>query len=191
MRTSSYRIPAGEKIEIAAAGNYVQVRESAVDLIIEHPEKNEKIEASQGDDFQFTDFSRLYVTNTGGVDATVKLTISKDKKAGSAKVGGSVNVAGSVTLANGAMTQGRASVTNADQAIIAANASRRYLLVQNNDAAAVLRVRLDGNAATASQGFRVGAGDSLELSTFAPTGAIHCMMETATAAVGNVEFVEG
>lgn len=191
MRTSSYFIPAGERIEIATAGNYVQVRESAVDLIIEHPEKNEKIEASQGDDFQLSDFSRLYVTNTGGTDETVKLTISKDKKAGSAKVGGSVNVAGSVTLANGGMTQGRASVTNVNQQILASDTGRRYLLIQNNDAAAVLRVTIDGNAATASQGFRVGAGDSLELSTFAPTGAINCMMETATATAGNVEFVEG
>lgn len=191
MRTIPLNVDAGERIEFAASGNYLQVRQSAVDLIIEHPETGERIEVSQGDDFQFSDFKSLYVTNLGGTNEQIKLTVSKDKKAGSAKVGGSVNVAGSVTLANGGMTQGRASVTNVNQQILASDTGRRYLLIQNNDAAAVLRVTIDGNAATASQGFRIGAGDSLELSTYAPTGAINCIMETATAATNNVEFVEG
>lgn len=190
MRTITVNADAGERIEFAASGNYLQVRQSAVDLIIEHPETGERIEVSQGDDFQFEPFKSLYVTNLGATNEVIKLTISKDKKAGSAKVGGSVNVAGSVTLANGAMTQSRASVTNVNQAILAANTSRRYLLIQNNDAAAVLRVTVNGGAATAAQGFRIGAGDSLELATFAPTGAINCIMETATATAGNVEFVE-
>lgn len=191
MRTITLSINAGERIEFAASGNYLQVRQSAVDLIIEHPEKNEKIEVSQGDDFQFSDFKSLYVTNLGATNEVIKFTISKDKKAGSAKVGGSVNVAGSVTLANGGMTQGRASVTNVNQQVLAGDIGRRYLLIQNNDAGAVLRVTIDGNAATASQGFRIAAGDSLEIATFAPTGAINCMMETATGAANNVEFVEG
>lgn len=191
MRTSTFILNANERLEIAASGNYVQVRSSAVDLIIEHPNTGERIEVSQGDDFQFDDFKTLYLENTAATTETIKLTISKNKKAGSAKVGGSVNIAGSVELANGALTQSRASVTNVNQAILAANASRRYLLIQNNDAAAILRVTVDGNAATVAQGFRIGAGDSLELSTFAPTGAINCIMETATATADNVEFVEG
>lgn len=91
----------------------------------------------------------------------------------------------------GAFSQGRANVTNANQVLIAANANRRYLMLQNNDAAAVLRVKLDGSAATAAQGFRVQPGGALEIPAYAVTGAINCMMETATAASGNVEFVEG
>ncbi len=96
-----------------------------------------------------------------------------------------------ITNTGGAFTQGQASVTNADQAIIAANANRRFLQVQNNDASAVLRVMLDGTAASATKGFRVQPGQTLDIPNFCPTGAIHAFMETATAAANNVEFVTG
>lgn len=191
MRTITLKINAGDRIEFAASGNYIAVRQSAVDLLIEHTEKGQSIEVSQGDDFQFDAFKSLYVTNLGVTNETIKLTVSTDKKAGSAKVGGSVNVAGSVTLANGALTQTRHTVTNANSAVKAANTSRRYLLIQNNDAAAVLRVTVNGGAATAAQGFRIGAGDSLELATFAPTAAINCFTETAGSGANNIEIVEG
>lgn len=191
MRTSTLFLPANTTQEYSLSGNYFLVRQSAIDLTIENPLTSEKVEASQGDDFQFQDFKSLLITNSTGADQVIKLTVSNNKKAGSAKVGGSVTVSGSVTLANGALTQGRASVTNANQAIIAANANRRYLLIQNNDPAAVLRITVDGNAATASAGFRVEAGSSFELPTFAATSAINAIMETATATANNVEFVQG
>lgn len=98
MRTSSYTIDAGARVEIAASGNYVRVRKSAVELIIENGESNEHVEVSEGDDFQFKPFKNLYVTNTGATKETIKLTISRDQKAGSAKVGGSVAIVGAVEL---------------------------------------------------------------------------------------------
>lgn len=98
---------------------------------------------------------------------------------------------GDITLGQGAFAQGRASVTNANQVIIAANASRRFLMIQNNDASAFMRVTLSGAAATAAQGFRLAAGDSLDLSGYQCTAAINVMMETATAAADNVEWAEG
>lgn len=192
MRTSTFTVPAGTSQEISLAGNYLLVKQSAVDLIIEHPEGGEKFEASQGDDFQISNFKSLIITNNDASDQVVKLTVATNKKAGSAKVGGSVNVAGSVTLKNGAMTQGRATVSNgANVPLLAANNNRRYLMIQNNDTSANLRVTFDGNAATAAQGFRVGPGDSLELPTFAPTGAINAIMETVGSGANNIEFVEG
>jgi D-lyxose ketol-isomerase len=75
--------------------------------------------------------------------------------------------------------------------LLAANSSRRYLLVQNNDTAGVLRVTVDGNAAAAGEGFRLQPGESIEFPTVAPSSAINAIMETASAVVDNVEFVEG
>lgn len=98
MRTSTYKIPAGERIEIGASGNYIQVRESVADLLIENPDKGEIVEVSQGDDVQLSDFNRLYITNTSAAEVTIKLTIARDKRAGSAKVGGSVSIAGAIAL---------------------------------------------------------------------------------------------
>lgn len=187
MRLYSLNVATGQAFDLAAFGDYVLVRSSAVDLIIENPESGEKIEVSQGDDFQFDRFSSLRISHSSGADQAIKLIISTGKKAGSAKVGGSVTIAGNV----GALAQGRASVTNVNQVIRNANPARKYFMVQNNDPVAVLRVNLAGAAATAAQGFRVQPGGVLELQNYQGSAAIYCIMETATAAAGNVEFLEG
>lgn len=185
MRTTPHIVPANSFLDIAAKGNYVQVRQSAIDLIIENPQTGEKVEGSQGDDFEMSPFKSLIVYNNSGVDQPIKLTVSTNKKAGSAKV------SGNVTFTNNAFLQGRYSVSNVNVLLLAANSSRRYLLIQNNDTAAVLRVTIDGNPATAAEGFRLLPGDSIEFPTVAPSGAVNVMMETASAIVDNVEFAEG
>lgn len=187
MRTITNIIPAGvgEYLDIAIAGDYVRVRESAVDLLIENPDSGERIEVSEGDDFEFSEFRRLRVLNTSASAQTVKLTVSKGKRAGASRVSGSVSLSGT------SYTQSRASLTNAVQTLIAANSQRVYLLLQNNDASAYMRVTMDGNDPGAAAGFRIGPGDSLEIATNAPTGAIKAIMETASATADNVEFCEG
>jgi hypothetical protein len=195
MRTIQVKIAAGATEELAVTGDYVRLKLAPYDVTIENTQTSEKVEGSQGDDFQLSPFTGLRVTNLGGVDSVFKLTIATGKKAGSAPgvISGSVAVsnfpAGSAL--NGAFTQGRVSLTNVNQVIIAANANRRSLIIQNNDAAQVMRVTLNGVAATAAQGFRIPAGDSLDLSDYLSTGAVNAIMEVATAAAGNVEFAEG
>jgi hypothetical protein len=105
--------------------------------------------------------------------------------------GGYNRVVGAVSLIHtqGTFTQVQKSVTNANQVVLAANADRKYLLIQNNSATAVLRVKLDGNAATATSGLRILAGMSLELQGFVCNSAINVMMETADATANNVEVV--
>lgn len=92
---------------------------------------------------------------------------------------------------NGAFTQSRASVTNANQVLIAADSARHYLLIQNNSTNAVLRISLNGVAASTSQGFRLVPGQSLEVPHYCTSSAINVCMETADATAGNVEFVTG
>lgn len=196
MRTVTYIIPAGETIEEAIAGDYVRVRSSAVDLVIENPDAGEKIEVSQGDDFQFTPFKHLRISHQDAAAQTIKLTVASGKRAGSAKVGGSVTVAGSVPISNlpaqqGAYVQNRVSLTNAVQTLLAANAARRAATLQNNDAVQVMRYTLDGSAPTATQGFRLQPGESVDLPSYACTGAVKAIMEAATATANNVEFCEG
>lgn len=100
-------------------------------------------------------------------------------------------ITGSVTLLNqGAFTEAQSSVTNADNTIKAANAARKYLLVQNNSAQ-VLRVTVDGAAATATRGIRIQPGGSYEPVGYIPTGAIRAFMEVADATANNVEVIEG
>lgn len=186
MRIYELKIAPGSIFELAAGGDYVRVRTSAVDLTIENPEFSEKIIASAGEAYEFTQFKRLQISHDDLADQTVQLIISKGKKADSSKVGGSITIAGQ----NGAASQGRVSLTNVNQVIIAANASRKFLLIQNNDSSAFMRVNIAGVAATAAEGFRIAPGASFEFEHFNVTGAINAIMETATAAAGNVEYAE-
>lgn len=98
---------------------------------------------------------------------------------------------GDVSLVGTSYTQGRGSLTNVVQSLIAANANRRYLLIQNNDASANMRLTLDGTDPTATQGIKLEPGESLELAISTATGEVRAMMETASAAADNVEWLEG
>lgn len=123
--------------------------------------------------------------DVGGAD-TVQIGIGD----GSARYNRSQgNVA--VTNTGGAFTHAQASVTNVDNTILAANTARRYCLVQNNSTAGVLRLVLDGTAATATKGVRIQPGGSYEVQGYCVTNAIRAFMETADATANNVEVVAG
>lgn len=96
---------------------------------------------------------------------------------------------GDVNVLNtaGAFTQSEPAVTNVASTLLAAKPLRRYLLVQNNDTGANLRVTLDGSTPTAAHGIKITPGGSLELSNYAPTGAVKVIADQATAVVTVVE----
>lgn len=98
---------------------------------------------------------------------------------------------GSVAITNvsGAFVNAQKTVTTTSGTLLAANAARRYLLVQNNDATGDIYVRLDGIAATTTTGIKLPAGGSLELQGYAPTGAITAIGSIASNA--NIVTVEG
>lgn len=93
-----------------------------------------------------------------------------------------------ITNVNGAFSQAQATVTNTSGQIKAANAARRYLMIQNNDTAGDIFIRLDGASATIANGIKIAAGASYELQGFVPTGAITAIGSIASNA--NVIIVE-
>lgn len=94
-----------------------------------------------------------------------------------------------VTNTSGGFTHQVSTVTTTSAQLNAANAARRYLLIQNNDASGIVYVRLDGTTATAANGIRIPAGGSLELAGFVPNGAITAIGSLPSNA--NVIVVEG
>jgi len=188
IREVTVKIGAGLSDEFAFKGNYIRAKVAPYTLTIENMESagRDVFTMSEGEVANFNaDFERLRVTNNGGSDAYFVLVIAKDAELNSA------NLSGNITINNnGAANQNRVSLTNVNQQILPANTGRKYLLIQNNDTSAVMRVRIDGVAATAGQGFRIPAGGTFEFESFNVTGAINCIMETATGAVSNVEFAE-
>jgi hypothetical protein len=99
---------------------------------------------------------------------------------------GSVNV----TNYNGAAVNSQITVTNASVQIDAANAARRYLLIQNNDAAGDIYIRFDGAAVTTANGVKIKAGGYWESGpTWCPTGAVMAIGSIASNA--NCVMLEG
>lgn len=91
---------------------------------------------------------------------------------------------------NGAHVNSRATVTSsAASTLLAAKASRRFLLIQNNDSSIALRVTCDGVDPTASQGIRIAAGGSLLIDAYPPTGAVKAIAESGAGVA--VEVQEG
>lgn len=93
-----------------------------------------------------------------------------------------------VTNTSGAFAQTKPAVTNASANLVAANANRRYLLIQNLDTVANVFVRLDGVAATLATGVQIPPGGSLELATFVTNTAVTAIADQPTA---DVRVVEG
>lgn len=189
MRTIEIAIAAGERIPFQVIGDFFHLLETTSPVDIEFLKNGATQYAASGMEFGF------FVRPSGGFTglAFTSAVAQTFKIAYGLGDGGYNRTTGSVQIIGqqGAFTEGRVSLTNANQAIIGANASRKYLMVQNNDAVAVMRVTLNGGAAMVGQGFRVQPGNMLELNGYQSTAAINAIMETATAAAANVEFVTG
>jgi len=102
-----------------------------------------------------------------------------------------VTVSGAVAITHpvGAMTQAAPVVGVASVQILAANPARRFLMVQNNDAAANVFVNVAGAAASAATGIKLSPGASLMLDVCTPSAAIFAI--ASAAMTGALVVVEG
>lgn len=95
-----------------------------------------------------------------------------------------------ITNFNGSVANTAKTVTTTSAQLVAANASRRYLLIQNKDAAGVIYVNFGAGAATTANGVKIAAGGSFSAdSSFCPNTAIQAIGDIASNA--NVVVVEG
>lgn len=183
-------LAANETREIAAAGTYFELR-SAPGGVLAEVLLNDRTGAQFGRMLSVLEtdtmslsrsFETIIVTN--GPAAQTITFYHGDGRSGSNRFSGNVVVAN----VSGAFTQAAVAVGVASGALAAANAARRYLHIQNKDAAGTIYVTLDGTAATVAKGLRLGPGDALELTGFVPTGAVNVIGDAANA---NVIVVEG
>lgn len=189
MKTPSVVIGAGQTIEFFGGGSYFHLLTATGPISVTLKKNEAVIAQADGVNYGYKALPKEGYTGFTIYSATAQtLQIAVgDGDEDYNYITGAVQLIGQ----QGAFTQGRVSLTNVNQAILAANAARKYLMVQNNDAAAVMRVQLSGVAATAAQGFRVQPGGFLELIGYIASGSINVIMETATGAAGNCEYVEG
>lgn len=80
------------------------------------------------------------------------------------------------------------TVTNASSQLLAANAGRKYLLIQNKDSAGTIYVSF-GAAATVANGIKISPGGFWEWDKAIPVNAVHAIGDAANNP--NVAVVEG
>lgn len=189
MRTTSLTFTPGQNIVINTLGEFFHLLETTSGLDIEFMQNGSVVSKAQNMEFGF------FVKPKGGYTAlsltsalaqTIKLALGQGD-GGYNRTTGSVQIIGQ----QGVLAQSNVQLTNANKAIIAARAAGKYTMVQNNDPVAVMRVTVDGVAASPTRGFRLQPGQPLDFSTFNPTGEINACMETATATLANCEFASG
>lgn len=90
-----------------------------------------------------------------------------------------ISALGSLICTRGPLADGSGTCTGSTQAVFAANASRRYLLIQNISDTAIY-VNFGADADTDSHSVKLAAGDTLVFETgFVPTSAVN-ILGTAT-----------
>lgn len=180
---------AGETKEWHGQGDFFRLLESTGPVTIEFFEQGREIAeainmmAGYGEQFNNRKFDRLRITSptAQSISYVVRDGAEVRYDRGAASV--------TVTNTAGAFTQAQHTVTNASAQMLAANANRRYLLIQNKDPTADLWVNLAGVAATSANGLLITAGGSLELQGYVCTGAVTAIGSIASNA--NIVIVEG
>lgn len=182
-------IAAGQSAEFADLGDYFRLMQASDACDVYFYRQGAEVARAEGVTGGYSE------TFAGSFDKFVIVSSTTQQIQFAARLGNRVGYdappVGNVTITNvnGAFANAQKTVTNASGQVLAANANRRYLLIQNNDSSGVIYVRLDGAVATSATGIKIAAGGSLELQGYVPTGAITAIGDLVSNA--NIVAVEG
>lgn len=188
MRTYTETIGAGQTLRVNAAGTFFRLLQTTAAVDVRFMRSSAEFASATGMEAGYAEeteqaFDSLEITSATA--QTVKFAI---------RAGGNMRydrMAGIVDINNvgGDFTNTEKTVTNADGQMLAANAARRYLLIQNKDAAGTIHVKFGAGAATAANGVRIGPGGSYELQGYVARNEVRAIGDLASNA--NIVTVEG
>lgn len=210
---NNINITAGQTLEYFEPGDFFRIMESAGPLTLIFYRQGAEVARAEGvsegyaERFRGEGFDRYRITSattqaiqfvsrlgadvaydkppTGAISGTVALDAPTLAALETINVGNfPANPAN-----QGTFTSAQKTVTSSSGQLLASNANRRYLMVQNNDATGIVYVNVAGAAATATNSVRLLPGAALEITGFVPSGAINAIGSIASNA--NVVAVEG
>lgn len=192
MKQITLKIAANSTEQISVVGDYVRIKTASVPVHIEAMDGQVDARMEQGDALNLKPFQRLSVSHDGAGEQEITLLIGNGTSADSAKVGGSMSISSlpAVTVSAlpvAAMVQTAPAVGVASGLLVAANAARKFLMVQNNSASQDVCLNLAGAAATLAGGVKLAPGASLVLDVCCPSAAIYAIADAAGASVVVVE----
>ena len=173
MKTLTINLTAGEYLPFYIKGNYFHLLETAASVDVDFLRNGGVVSEARNMEFGFFSKPEDGFDSLGFQSATtqaIKIAVGFGD-GGYNRTTGSVQIIGQADT----MTQTAPPVTNASGLLLAANASRRLLIVQNNDTVGNVFLNLAGAAATVAGGLQIAPGGSLILDTHLPASAIYAI----------------
>jgi len=182
----TFTLTAGQTYNLLVQGEYFKLTSTtgAVDVLADFG-RLEGMLTGQG--LEKTPFNKLTFVNTSGASNTIKVLIG-DENFIDAFTGNMTIVANKVPT-SGSFANVQKTVTNASTQLLAGNANRQYLLIQNRDPSGSIYINFGAGAATVANGIMITAGGAFELDGCVSTQAIQAIGSIASNA--NVLAVEG
>ena len=171
------RLFSGAYFKIISSTGAVDVRTDVVRLA--------GLVAGQG--FEKSPFTRIEIKDASGASNTIRYVIATEGFLDG--ITGAMQITQNVPVRSGSFANTAKTVTNASAQLIAANASRTYLMVQNRDASGSIYLNWGAGAATTTNGVLIGPGGAYEMSEAQSTPAMQAIGSIASNA--NVLVTEG
>ncbi|CAN7409245.1 hypothetical protein [Acidovorax sp. LjRoot194] len=180
-------VPANGAYRLLVAGDYFKLM-TATGAVNVQADWGELRGLIGGQGLEESNFSYLNFTDVSGASNPIRVFIG-DKKFIDG-LGGTINVGTNNVPLSAAFANLQKTVTSTSAQLLAANANRKYLLIQNKDTAGNLYIGFGAGAVTAANGIRVIPGGSYELpGGICTTQEIRAIGDIASNA--NVTTVEG
>jgi hypothetical protein len=178
-------VPANSSLRIPCVGSYFKLLSTAgaVNLRSQNLRLN-KMKSGQG--VKETPFTELVFTDVSGGDNAISFLVS-DREFVDA-TNGNANILSNKVAQSAAYANASATVTTTSTVVLAANANRQYLLIQNNDLSGQIYVTF-GAAATPTTGIKIGPGGNYESGVVCSTQSVNIIGSVASNA--NVVTVQG
>lgn len=181
-----FDIPANGTFILKVAGEYFKIMGVSAPVDV-RAEWGKLAGLITGQGLENSQFSYLELTNTGAGVNSVRVLVG-DRNFVDGMVG-SISVSSNTVARVTGLASSAKTVTSTSAQMLAANAGRSYLLIQNNHGSASIFINF-GAAATLAGCIKIAAGGAYELGAgLVCTDAIHAIGDTASNA--NIVTVEG
>lgn len=181
-----FTIPANGVYRLLVAGDYFKLMTAAGAVNVQ-AEWGELRGLLAGQGLEATPFGYLVFTDVSGASNPVRVFVGDEKFIDG--LGGTVNVGTNAVPKSAAFSNTAKTVTNASAQLLAANAARQYLLIQNQDPSGILWIGFGAGAVTTANGVRIIPGGAYELVGVCSTQAIQAIGDIASN--NKVVTVEG
>ena len=138
-----------------------------------------------GQGFEKQPFNRLEITDASGATNTIRYVISDEGFI--AGLTGNMTISSIVPVQSGSFAITAPALTTGNTVALAANTARKYLMIVNNDAAAVAYINFGAPAVVGAASIRIGPGGSYEMNTVQSTQAINWIGSAASALITVVQ----